>query len=164
MKRSLVSGIFILFFALAAIAQDAPPALRPVELTKEQEAYLFATVPVVYGKKNDGFPRKIKVRGVVEDQTVLPFSCGVWCGSGTIKVRLIKERKGYPQEYIYASVMCMHGENLIGKTVEFEAEKIMSAPEQGCYNILNRIDSKGVPFYRVISGLLEKFREKPASK
>lgn len=152
----------MVFFALTAIAQDAP-ALRPVELTKEQEAYFFATVPVVYGKKNDGFPRKIKVRDVVEDQTSVPFACGIWCGSGTIKVRLLKERKGYPQKYIYASVMCLYSEDLVGKTVEFKAEKIMKAPEE-CYGIMNRIDSKGVPFYRVTSALLKKFRAKPAAK
>lgn len=163
MERSLLSAIFIGVFALTAIALDAP-ALRPVELTKEQEAHFFATVPVVYGKKNDGFPSKIKVRGVVEDQTSVPFACGIWCGSGTIKVRLLEERKGYPQKYIYASVMCLYSEDFVGKTVEFKAEKIMKAPEEGCYGIRNRIDSKGVPFYRVISALLKKFRANPASK
>ena len=107
--------------------------------------------PVVYGKKNDGLPRRMRVREVIEEVSFVPFACGVMCWSGTAKVKLLEKAKGYAPEYAYIAILCFLGkqEDYLGKLVDVRVSKLREGKVYGCGSVVNSIGSGGVAFYGV---------------
>jgi hypothetical protein len=153
-KLGFLSVLFVALFAQDILAQDAKditPTLTPSEKTKVGSLVGISSRPVVYGKKNDGLPRRMRVRGVIEEVSFVPFSCGVMCWSGTAKVKLLKKGKGYEPEYAYIAVLCFLGkqEDYLHKLVDVRVSKLREGKVYGCGSIVNSIDSGGVAFYGV---------------
>ncbi|MCM3869727.1 MAG: hypothetical protein ND895_03365 [Pyrinomonadaceae bacterium] len=107
--------------------------------------------PVVYGNDNDGFPKKMKIRGVVTKVTMTHIACGVLCLWGTAEIRLLKKPKGYHYEYLYVSVLCFGGneKDYLSKIVEQNVRKSSERRYEKvyCTIIYNFLDSQGKPFY-----------------
>jgi hypothetical protein len=153
MKKRIHLLVFLLvsFCAQSNLAQDAKPVL-----TEEQKAKIgllaeISSFPVIYGRKDDNLPKRMKVRGVIEEVTFIPMSCGVICWSGTAKIKLLNKVKGYEPTYVYITVLCFTGrrEDFINKIVEVKVIKLKAGKPLSCEGVANSIDSKGVPFYRL---------------
>jgi hypothetical protein len=111
--------------------------------------------PIVFGKTGDGFPDKLKIKGVITRVTFTHISCGVLCLWGTAEIKLLQRPKGYDHEYIYVTVLCFGGneEDFIGKIVE---QRVRRSDEEiyeklHCTIFVNFLDSKGKPFYDLLS-------------
>jgi hypothetical protein len=151
-KKSIL--LFLLLFALSTqinLAQVTDPIS-----TEEQKAKIgllagVSSYPVIYGTKQDNLPRKMKVRGVIEEVTFVPMACGVICWSGTAKIKLLNKIKGYEPEYAYLTVLCLFGkaEDFLNKIVEVKVTKLEKGKTWGCEGIVNGIDSNGVAFYKL---------------
>ena len=112
-KLGFLSILIVFLFAQGILAQDAQditPTLTPEQKAKVGSLVGIGSRPVVYGKKHDGVPERMRVRGIIEEVSFVPFHCGVMCFSGTAKVRLLKKTKGYEPEYAYIVVLCFLGE------------------------------------------------------
>lgn len=109
--------------------------------------------PVVFGKADDGFPDKLKIRGVITRITFTHISCGVLCLWGTAEVRLLQRTKGYDHEFIYVTVLCFGGneKDFIGKIVEQRVRKASEEAFKNCEIFVNFLDSNGKPFYDLLS-------------
>jgi hypothetical protein len=152
--------VFVLSLALAvAVAQQtysqSPQDTAPA-LTEEQKAKVGALIgvssrPVVYGKGDDGLPRRIRLRGVITEVSFVPVYCGVMCFSGTAKLKVLKADGKYGHDYAYVAILCFIGkeEDFLNKVVDVDATKLQKSKPHGCDGIVNTIDSGGVPFYRV---------------
>ena len=150
----LVKKSYLLIVLLIAAHSQSilAQATNPVS-TKEQKAKIgslsaIVLQPVVYGTKSDNLPRKMKVRGVIEEITFVPAACGVACWSGTVKIKLLHKIKRYRFEYVYVTVLCLTGkeEDFINKPVKVKVTKL-EKDKTGCEVIVNAIDSQGVAFY-----------------
>jgi hypothetical protein len=150
-KLILLLFLFIAFCAQSSLAQNSE-----VVLTDEQKATIgllagVSSHPVVYGTKQDNLPQKMKVRGVIEEVTFVPWACGVICWSGTAKIKLLDKIKGYEPEYAYVTVSCLMGkeEDFLNKIVDVKVTKLEKEKKSGCEGIVNAIDSKGIAFYKL---------------
>ena len=107
--------------------------------------------PVVYGTKDDGFPKKMKIKGVVTRVTMTHIACGVLCLWGTAEIKLLEKPKGYDHEFLYVTVLCFGGkpEDYVGKIVRQQVRKSEERRfvKLYCTPIYNFLDSQGKPFY-----------------
>jgi hypothetical protein len=153
-KLGFVSVLLVALFAQGILARDAKditPTLTPDQKAKVGSLVGMSSRPVVYGKKHDSLPARMRVRGVIEEVSFVPFHCGVMCLSGTAKVRLLNKIKGYEPEYAYIAVLCFLGEekDYLHKLVDVRVSKLREGEIYGCGGIVNSIDSGGVAFYGV---------------
>ena len=153
-KLGFLSVLLASLFAQGILAQDAKditPTLTPDQKAKVGLLVGMSSRPVVYAKKHDGLPERMRVRGVIEEVSFVPFHCGVMCFSGTAKVRLLKKIKGYEPEYAYIAVLCFLGEekDYLHKLVDVRVSKLHEGKVFGCGSIVNSIDSGVVAFYGV---------------
>jgi hypothetical protein len=152
MKKSYLFAI--LFIALCtqhSLAQDLTPILTEEQKAKVGLLVGISSHPVIYGRKNDNLPKRMKVRGVIEEVSFVPFACGVICWSGTAKIKLLNKIKGYKPEYVYITVLCFMGkeEDFLNKIVEVKVSKLEKGKMPSCEGTVNSIDSNGIAFYRL---------------
>jgi hypothetical protein len=163
----LISGLILLFFLIAAHRPDTPQRFEPDSAlqgdTKNDQEF-----PVVYGKKDDGFPDRVNLRGVIA-KVSFSNSCGFSRGAGVLQIKLARTPPGYNREHIYVAAACLLGwegdEQYLGKEVCMSVKKMKLSvkkmkPGDMCNAdyIRNTIDSKGVPFY-CLSWQSAKFKE-----
>jgi hypothetical protein len=126
----------------------------PQSYAQEQSDAFPKGVPIVYGKKHDGMPLKLKMRGVISEVSPAWIYCGVLATAGTIKVQLTDNIEGYPHKSVYLVLPCF-GEDkakaeakYLNRALNVEVQKLY-APGKPCYFevMLNQINSHGVPFY-----------------
>lgn len=105
------------------------------------------TLDIVYFKKSDTLPKTMEIYGEIADVTT-STTCGVFQSSGTLKIRLTKNVKGYPDSFLYVVVPCLtKNDELIGKNVSLNVTALFANNEE-CYKpILNKFSSNGIPFY-----------------
>lgn len=121
------------------------------------ESEVSSPVPVIFGKKSDGLPETMKVRGRISEVS-FSRACGVILWSGTLKVKLLDKTEGYPYEYAFIVVNCLEDSQneakYLDKVVEMNVSKLY--PKYRKYRgaktfyfelIDNTINSGGVPFY-----------------
>jgi hypothetical protein len=144
---------------------------------KLKASEISAPVPIVFGRKNDGLPEKIEVRGTIEDLTFARAGCGVVAWGGTLRVRLDRKIPGYPYKDVFIVISCFpdfekfdHRDQYIDKPVALALSKLYPQYQFGMFKdinkvpcafdlITNQIDSEGVPFYCTqdnISASIEK--------
>ena len=75
--------------------------------------------------------------------------CGDICAGGTIKFELSEKIEGYPHSYVYLVTACS-----VGETTKDNIELFITkytGKEKECYykDIVDIIDSKGVPYYKI---------------
>src|SRR5688572_918505 len=66
--------------------------------------------PVIYGRKDDGFPETLKLRGTIEEVSMTDSYCGVIAWAGTLKIKLENKIESYNPEYVYVLVPCFMDE------------------------------------------------------
>ena len=158
MRKILLSLIALIsIYQSTVIPQDRFKDLKNQDplLTEDR---ISSPIPIVFGKKKDGFPEKLKVRGVIAEFSYADAYCGRVHQSGTIRMKVIETTKKYPYEDIYMVVPCFLDPNnegkYLGKTVKMEVSKLYADYNNirkinACYYelITNTIESHGVPFY-----------------
>ncbi len=90
------------------------------------------------------------VTGVIREQSSAGFYCGTVCHSGTIKIEVTRVEKSiYREEHVFTVIGCfVHEDRDLGKKIRMVATPLTCDRDIGCFaNVVNRIDSKGVPFY-----------------
>jgi len=121
---------------------------------QEQSNTLPKGVPIVYGKKDDRLPKKLKVRGILVEASPAWIYCGVLATAGTIKVQLTDNIEGYPHKNVYLVLPCFADDKAeaeakyLNRALSVVAHKLY-APGKPCYFevVLNRINSQAIPFY-----------------
>jgi len=156
----LISGLILVFFLIAAHGRNTPHIFEPhpslhYGIQNDQE------FPVIYGKKDDGFPDRLSTRGII---TKMSFTgeCGFSRGAGVLQIKLTRTTPGYNGEYIYVAAPCLLGwegdERYPGKEVCMTVKKMKQGDTCHADYIRNTIDSKGVPFY-CLSWKSSEFKE-----
>lgn len=113
-------------------------------------------IPIVYGLDDDNFPDSLFVSGIINEVSY-GLSCGIFCGSGTLKVSITETNIIFPEYYIYIVIPCLHANNAdikVNKKVSLKVKKLFKE-NNDCYfeHILNTINSYGNPFYYYDSDL-----------
>lgn len=87
--------------------------------------------------------------GKIVDVSPAYVQCGTTCNSGTVSIKITENFSNYPSDTIYVSVLCLYGKkcDFLGKLVEIDAELLTVSIDQCYRSVMNKIDSKGVPFY-----------------
>jgi len=108
--------------------------------------------PIIYGQSDDGFPRTIKLVGVVEEISQVPDACGTSRWSGTMKIKLNEGSRKYKREYLYVVAPCSIGriQDYREFVVEMTVSKLSANSVSKYGNIINTLDSEGLPFYGVL--------------
>lgn len=157
----LISGFILVFFLIAANASSAPNTFEPHaplhHVTENDQAF-----PVIYGKKDDGFPDKVRLRGSIT-KVSFAWSCGMVHEGGVLELKLARTSPEYNREHIYVVAPCLLGwegdEQYFGKEVCMTVNKMKAGEMCHADYIRNTIDSKGVPFYCLLwqSGKIKEF-------
>jgi hypothetical protein len=156
MKKCLRT-ILVLFTIIISSFQVPASAQEKIEKNPSTEL-ISESAPVVFGKKDDGYPEKLKVRGVITELSFAQAYCGVIAWSGTIKVKLLDKIEGYPYENVFIVVPCFldpNNENkYLKKMVQVDVFKLYDDYNQykkkkPCYFeiITNTLNSNNIPFY-----------------
>jgi len=61
-KDALISGLILLFFLIAAHGRSTPQTFEP-HSALQGGMDIDQEFPVIYGKKDDGFPDRVNLRG-----------------------------------------------------------------------------------------------------
>jgi hypothetical protein len=90
----------------------------------------------------------IQVVGKIMDLS--PGYCGIICAGGCIKVKLKQKLANYLYDEVYIVTASLGSSAKIGKNVNVVATLLRSSDNE-CYykNVSCRIDSKGIPFYKL---------------
>lgn len=152
--KYLMLFIFVLvIFVGISFAQNQPLPISDCSTSKVEVGFDSSKCfkPVVWGTKDDGFPNKMKIKGVVTKVTLVQISCGVLCHFGTAEIKLSERPKGYNSDFIYVTVLCFSGkkEDYLNRNVEqtvLKTDKIRFN-KYYCGSVYNFIDSNGLPFY-----------------
>jgi hypothetical protein len=90
------------------------------------------------------------VKGKIVDVTV-GTSCGIFCGCGTIKVKLSDKLEGYSEPHVFIAIPCfnVNSKKFLNKRINIKVE-LLSIDNNDCFwneVPMNNLDSKGIPFY-----------------
>jgi hypothetical protein len=156
MKRIVIITFFLVIFAGISFAQDQPLPINDCSSSRVEVKVDNSNCikPIVWGTKDDGFPNKMKIKGVVTKVTLVQISCGVLCHFGTAEIKLSERPKGYNSDFIYVTVLCFSGkkEDYLNRSIE---QNVLKTDKDGfkkyyCGSIYNFIDSNGLPFYDLL--------------
>lgn len=96
------------------------------------------------------YPKTITATGKIVAITT-GISCGVFCGCGTIEIKLTEKIKDYDSLNVFVAVPCFNviPKDYIDKTITIKLSLLLENNNDCFWNELpmNSIDSKGVPFY-----------------
>ncbi len=155
MNKLFLSLTLVIILANVSFSQSENPPINNCLTSQVKVRYDNSKCykPVVIGKKDDGFPDKIKIKGVVTNVTLVQISCGVLCHFGTAEIKLLEKPKEYNYDFIYVTVLCFSGrkEEYLNKVIEqkvIKTEKIRFS--KSCGGVYNFIDSNGKPFYDLL--------------
>jgi hypothetical protein len=153
MKRlALISLLFLsstLSGVLHSSAQQQHSATSVGGTTIPSKPASQIDAPVVYGTKNDGYPKKIVAQGVITQLNFAPGYCGWVWHSGTLKLEVAKTSGDYKDKYLYLVVPCLldpsRESEYLNKKICVSVGKLNHDSLTG--PIANNIDSNGTPFY-----------------
>jgi len=155
----LILPLILVFFLIAANASNIPHTFNPHSALPEKD--YDQELPVTYGKKDDGFPDSVHLRGVIAKMS-FTGDCGFSRGAGVLQIKLARPTPGYNSEYIYVAASCLVGwegdDQYSGKEVCITVNKMKLGDTCGADYIHNTLDSKGVPFY-CLSWKSAKYKE-----
>ena len=114
----LISGLILISFMIGTHRPNNGQKLEPDSAlqgeTKNEQVF-----PVVYGKKHDGFPDRVNLRGAI---TKVSFSqsCGLVHAAGVLQIKVARTAPPYSGENIYVVAPCLRSgreERYLGKVV-----------------------------------------------
>jgi hypothetical protein len=137
---------------------STPDTNAQASVTSEQKDSIYEIMSSVDGVRSGvkcypiGTPLTdtVIVTGVIREQSSAGFYCGTVCHSGTIKIEVTRVERGiYRGEHLFTVIGCfVHDDKDLGKKIRMIATPLTCDRDIGCFaNVVNRIDSKGVPFY-----------------
>jgi|SRR5215213_4171643 len=156
-----ISGLILVFFLFAVHSSNTSQRMAPGSAL-QGDTRNAQELPVIYGKKNDGFPDKLRTLGVIA-KVSFASDCGLVHGGGVLQIKLAHSAPGYDREHIYVVAPCLLGfegeEQYLGKEVCMTVKKMKLGEMCHSDYIHNTIDSKGVPFYCLSwqSGKIKEF-------
>ena len=156
----LLSGGITLTFGQADIRKT----------TQGTPSGVSSPVPVVFGRKDDGFPETMTVTGVIKDLTFIKAGCGGVAWAGTLRLELKEKVSNSPPKDVFVVVGCFpdfekfgsNRKSYLNKPVRLTVSKLY--PDLRFSSIIaagrdvlkvpcafdlitNEINSKGIPFY-----------------
>lgn len=156
MKHLILFTFFLIIFAGISFAQEQSLPLSDCSTSQLKVGFDNSKCfkPIVWGTKDDGFPNKMKIKGIVTKVTLVQVSCGVLCYFGTAEIKLSERPKGYNSDFIYVTVLCFSGkkEDYLNRSIKQYVVKTdeQRAKKYYCGGIYNFIDSSGSPFYDLL--------------
>ncbi len=149
MNQKFVSLVYALFIFASAFAQKGYDRR---DMLSRIDTVLYSNFKHSYPITRDTlnhFPDSLAIEGEIVDY-VTGVSCGVFCGCGTIKIKLIRQYPHYPYEFLFVAVPCFNKFPDGFKTRKIW--KVIEIPlnDHSCYWTevpVNIFDSKGIPFY-----------------
>ncbi len=161
--RNLILPLVILVFIGDPLTVAQSQSQSRIEFTASE---VSSPVPVVFGRKDDGLPEKMGVRGVIKDLTFISAGCGGVAWAGTLRIRLDEKISGYSPEDVFVVVGCFpdfekfgyQRDRYLNQSVMLTVSKLYPEYQFGVFAdinkvpcpfdlITNKINSKGVPFY-----------------
>ena len=145
----LIYGLILVFFMIGIHGPNTPQKFES-ESALQGDTQNDQEFPIIYGKKDDGFPDRVNLQGSIA-KVSFAQSCGFFRSGGVLQIKLARNAQSYNHEHIYVVAPCLMGwegdEQYQGKVVCMTVKKMK--PGDKCHSdyIHNRIDSKGVPFY-----------------
>ena len=102
---------------------------------------------IIIHDDKSSLPDSITVNGYINTHT--KGICGDICAGGTIKLELSEKIEGYPHSYMYIVTGCATGETNT-EMISVLVTKY-TGEEKECHykDIVEVIDSKGVPYYKI---------------
>jgi hypothetical protein len=174
---SIVLGFNLVIISAQSRKQDRPGV---------SASQVSSPVPIVFGKRDDGLPEKMIVQGKIEDLTFAEVACGDIAWSGTLRVRLAQPIRNYPYDDVFIVVSCFpefekfksNRALYINRPVSLRVSKLYPKYRFGVIKdikkvpcayelIINKLDSKRVPFYctqESISESIESVENKQREK
>ncbi len=157
----LISGLILVFFMIGTHGPNTAQKFEP-DSALQSDTKNNQEFPVIYGKKDDGFPDRVNLRGAI---TKVSFTrdCGLVHGGGVLQIKVVRTAPGYNREHIYVAAPCLLGwegeEQYLGREVCMSVKKMKPGDLCHADYIHNTIDSKGVPFYCLLwqSGKIKEF-------
>lgn len=161
MVKHLVISIVLVFNLMVVAAQSKKP--DPLVVLASQ---ISSPVPIVFGKREDGLPEKMILRGTIVDLTFAEVACGGVAWSGTLQVRLAQPIPDYPYDNVFIVISCFPEFEkfksdralYISRPVSLEVSKLYPEYRFGLIQdikkvpcafglVINKLDSKKAPFY-----------------
>src|SRR5690242_9590459 len=108
MKRNHSFGILLLLFLLLPSNPIFPQDRHPINWKENKSSRLSDSSPIsfAYGRKGDGFPDDLNIRGTITELTFAQAYCGGIAFAGTLKIKLLNKIEGYPPENVFVVVTC----------------------------------------------------------
>ena len=172
----------VAFLSVVAVPQQS----QKVQDQLTRPRFVSGPVPIVFGKRNDGFPEKMIARGTISDLTFSDAACGVIAWAGTVKIRLTESIPGYDHDDVFVMLPCFpdfekygrERERYLNRAVSLEVSKLYPEYNFGlltnvrkvpcAFEIINNsLDSKKTPFYCTnanVSGNIEATEKKLSEK
>ena len=128
---------------------DRRDMLKVIDSTKYNN---FKTSYPITRDTLNKFPDSLIIEGNVVDY-ITGVSCGIFCGCGTLKIKLIKANNLYSQEYIYIGVPCFNEFSKGLKTKTIWKLSKLPLDDKSCFWTevpVNKFDTKGLPFYTIL--------------
>lgn len=156
----LIFVLILVLFLIGANASNAPQTAAHYSALQDNRRD-DQEFPVIYGKKDDGFPVSVNLRGLITKTSFTP-DCGFTRGAGVLQIKLARSSPGYNGEYMYVAAACLLGwegdDQYPGREVCMTVKKMKPGETCGADRIRNTIDSQGVPFY-CLSWQSAKYKE-----
>ena len=145
----LISGLILILFMIGTHGPNTPQKFEP-DFALQGDTKSDQEFPVIYGKKDDGFPDRVNLRGAIV-KVSFADSCGFWRSGGVLQIKIARIPPGYNSEHLYVVAPCLMGwegdEQYAGRVVCMSVKKMKLGEMCHADYIRNSIDSKGVPFY-----------------
>lgn len=97
----------------------------------------------------NSFPDSVIIEGELIDYSI-GLTCGTICGSGALKVKVIKPSQVYKPAYIFVVVPCLSNvPNELKRKIRWELSKLQFNDDR-CFwaeGPVNKFDTNGIPFY-----------------
>lgn len=151
MKR-IPAALMFLFFAFVittSYSQRRPEVSDIVNVKDSDFNKAFTTSFPITRDTYNRYPDSMVIEGLVVDY-IKAFACGVLCGCGVIKIKVINPHSLYKEPFVYVGMPCFEGmTDSLEKKDRWKLSKI-PLNDKSCYWTeipINKFDSKGVPFY-----------------
>ena len=157
-----IAIIVLLTLSLLVVVGQSILSDDPVVLASQ----VSVPVPIVFAKKGDGLPEKMKLQGTIVDLTFDQAGCGIIAWSGTLQVKLTEPIAGYPYDDVFLVLPCFPDFEkfkadkalYVNRRVSLEVSKFYPEYRFGLIKdmksvpcayelITNKLDSKKTPFY-----------------
>lgn len=150
LKKSLIACLFL---CLAAACSDTDKSWASHESDDTGYANRSQGPEFPIARDTlDAFPQMLSISGTLTAYTTTPYSCGVLCGCGTLRISVSRPTPDYPHDLVYVAVPCMDSlPPELEARLHWKLSRIALNDQRCFWNGAhsNKFDSRGLPFYEI---------------